>query len=315
MLKTNDILKSIEFVVKNSKHVKINQKNIKQILKLISNEKKDVHCSNLNIKSLKEEEKILFFLICNSLSFCFWRKPKWKMEYEGKEYSGYFGIFNSIAKAVNENKDILDINYLKNISIDEFNYILRGTATIPLLGKRYDILKELIEEIEKVGNLYNLFLQAKSDEELLKIILDNFSNFKDVSIYKGVSIYFLKKAYLLVEDLYNSINQIKDNIKNTFNLLAGADYKLPQVLREFGIFEYSNELKELIDNKIELKHDSEMEIELRANTIYAVELIRKVLNAKGIKLSSMSIGTSIWLLSKKEEYKNHPYHLTETIYY
>lgn len=98
-------------------------------------------------------------------------------------------------------------------------------------------------------------------------------------------------------------------------MIGCADYKIPQVLRHLGILEYSNYLSNLIDNKQILEHDSEMEIEIRANMLYAIELIKEKLHQEGINMNSVQIDNALWLLSKNKKYKDKPHHLTKTIYY
>ena len=52
-----------------------------------------------------------------------------------------------------------------------------------------------------------------------------------------------------------------------------ADYRVPQILRHLKIFEYSDHLAKIVDNNIELAYSSTEEIEIRAATVLAVELI------------------------------------------
>ena len=52
-----------------------------------------------------------------------------------------------------------------------------------------------------------------------------------------------------------------------------ADYRVPQILREFNILTYSEILADKIDNFIELEYSSQHEVEIRALTIIAVEKI------------------------------------------
>jgi plasmid maintenance system killer protein len=60
-------------------------------------------------------------------------------------------------------------------------------------------------------------------------------------------------------------------------LTAFADYKVPQILRLQNILEYDHNLEEKIVKKIEILHDSEEEIEIRANTVQAIERIKGLL--------------------------------------
>lgn len=60
-----------------------------------------------------------------------------------------------------------------------------------------------------------------------------------------------------------------------------ADYRVPQILRHLGIFEYSDELAKLIDTETELGFSSRYEVELRACTIMAVDMIMAEIKASG----------------------------------
>ncbi len=52
-----------------------------------------------------------------------------------------------------------------------------------------------------------------------------------------------------------------------------ADYRVPQILRHLGIFEYKASLCDKIDNEEELPYSSEEEVEIRAATVIAVEML------------------------------------------
>ncbi len=100
-------------------------------------------------------------------------------------------------------------------------------------------------------------------------------------------------------------------IKNLQHLTAFADYKLPQILRMFGVLEYVDELAEKVDNIIEISYNSREEIEIRAATIWAVELLRQ----KVQKLTAMEIDNALWLISREIKDEAKPYHRTRTIFY
>lgn len=317
MIEREKILESIKYVVNNSSHVYIDDKKIKDIIPILEENKKTawLDSSFLEVEKFTEEQVILYMLLCESLNFCYWDSNiKWKIEYNGEWYSGSFGLFYAISKAIKNGYNLLDINYLDRMTEKDLDSIFCGTTSIPLLKERYEILKGLVSELKNIPNLRELF-NVESDIELLNVIVDNFSNFRDISNYKGKDIYFYKRAILLVGDLILNVDCIKNKINNDDNMLACADYKIPQLLRHFGILNYSNELVYEIDNKHLIPHDSEMEIEIRANMIYAIELIKKELQKNGINMNSVQIDNSLWLLSKNKEYKDKPHHLTKTIYY
>ncbi len=315
MLTHEDIINSIKRVCDKSTHVHINKDKIKEAHVYFQGFQKEwLPNDKLGINNFKVEDKIKYLIICESLNFCFWDTPiKWKIEYQNVWYSGSYALFFSITKALQNGYDLLNPEYLEKIDINTIDEIFKGTTSIPMLEERLSILKELANEFKTFN--YEDFLNVHSDIELLNKIITNFSNFKDISIYKGDKVYFFKRAMLLVGDLLSNVEEIKNNILNNDNMLACADYKIPQVLRHLGILEYSEDLKELIDNKKEVIHDSEEEIEIRAGMLYAIELIKKELEDKNIHLNSSEIDNSLWLLSKNPDFKEHPHHLTRTIYY
>ena len=104
-------------------------------------------------------------------------------------------------------------------------------------------------------------------------------------------------------------------LKNIDKLTACADYKLPFVLRRLGIFSYSDYLADKIDNQIQIDKDSEEEVELRANTIWVVELIKQKVKKKIAHADSIHVNDHIWILGQKKLKNDKPYHLTRTTSY
>ena len=317
MITREEILNSIKYVVDNSNYVSINENNIDNVISLLSQSKKEpwLNRDYLDLEKLSQEQVLLYLILCESLNFCYWDSDiKWKIEYKGKWYSGSFGLFYAISKAINNGYDLLNIGYLENVTIEELDEIFKGTTSIPLLKERFKIIKQLVSEFKQISNLPKS-MSANNDIELLNTIISHFSNFRDISLYKDREIYFFKRAILLVGDLILNISSINQSVKNDDNMTGCADYKIPQVLRHLGILEYSDDLATLVDEKKEIKHDSEMEIEIRANMLYAIEIIKEKLHQNGIDMNSVQIDNALWLLSKNKEFKDKPHHLTRTIYY
>ena len=317
MITKEEILNSIQFVVNNSKYVKIKEENIENAINLVTNNEKKswLNSDLLDLNKYSQNQIIMYLILCESLNFCYWDSDiKWKIEYKGEWYSGSLGLFYGISKAIQNGYDLLNIDYLEKMTIEQLDEILKGTTSIPLLEERYEIIKQLVQELKNIDDLSKA-LDSNNDIELLNNIINNFSNFNDISIYKGKKVYFFKRAILLVGDLIENVKSIKEKVKNDSNMLGCADYKIPQVLRHLGILEYNEELAQIVDSKQQLKHDSEMEIEVRANMLYALELIKNKLHQKGIEMNSTQIDNILWLLSKNKEFKAKPYHLTRTIYY
>lgn len=99
------------------------------------------------------------------------------------------------------------------------------------------------------------------------------------------------------------------------NLTACADYKLPWILRKLGILSYSESLAREVDTKVEIPHGSEEEVEIRAGTIWANELIKQKLKKRIPKIDSIHINDHLWLLSQARLPNDKSYHLTRTTAY
>lgn len=159
--------------------------------------------------------------------------------------------------------------------------------------------------------MYNI----KKDTNLLKYITTNFPSFDDKSTYKGKTIHFNKRATLLVNDLFHLSQAINKNLENVNNLSGYADYGIPRTFRDYGILKYKEELKNKIDSEEEILHNSEMEIEIRANMLYVIEIIKEKLNSKNIPINSVELDNLIWQMGKRiNNQKSISHHTTTTFY-
>ena len=303
----------LKYVVDNSKYVSIDYSNLDNFIDDLG-ETNYIHWSKSLNLNLNEKEWILLSFIIESMNFCFWQKPKWKIKYKDEILTGSNAMFFSIISCVEDNTSFLDIEYLDKIDKESFINILSGLdGNISLIEERYNSFKEIINYI-KNNDFYGEIFSIKSDIELLKYITDHFKFFDDKSVYKNRLIHFNKRATLLVNDLYQVSSTIKNNIGNVNNLGGCADYGIPRTFRDYQILVYADQLKEKIDNEIEIPHDSEMEIEIRGNMLYVIELIKEKLKDKGIIINSVELDNIIWLMGKKMSNRSNSHH-TVTIFY
>ncbi len=230
--------------------------------------------------------------------------------------SGSNALFYSIIKEVQNNPDFLNIDYLYNSTKEELKKVFNAVSgEISLFNERYNNFKETVTFIHDNNSFYNYLYSFKSDIQLEQYIINNLSSFDDKSEYKNHIIHFNKRANLLVNDLYHISKTIRENIGNVNNLTGCADYGIPRTLRDYGILEYAHKLQELIDNEKEILHDSEMEIEIRANMLYVIELIKEGLKKKNIYINSVELDNIIWLMGKKNQDRKSISHHTITIFY
>lgn len=138
----------------------------------------------------------------------------------------------------------------------------------------------------------------------------------DFAIYQGHPVFFYKRAQLLISDIHRRFKDKKvGELKNIDKLTGLADYKIPQALRKIGILEYSPELSEKIDNRILISAGSEGEIEIRANMVWAIELMREEIEKKIPDIKAVGVDSYLWLLAQTKSPNGKPYHLTRTIFY
>lgn len=304
-----------KYVVENSKYVKINSKKVFQFIDELGVPKYEHWSKELKL-DLSEEEWLLLAFIIESMNFCFWQKPKWKILYNGETMSGSNALFFSVIKEVQKNSDFLNIDYLYNLAKNDLYKIFESVeGVVPLFEERYNNFKETISFIHDNDNFYDEIYNIKTDVELLNYIINNIHCFDDKSMYKERVIHFNKRATLLVNDLFYLSKVINSNLENVNNLSGCADYGIPRTFRDYGILEYSKELEQLIDNEKEILHDSEMEIEIRANMLYVIEIIKKELKNKDIVINSVELDNLIWLIGKKNKDRKSIAHHTITIFY
>ena len=309
----NNILESISKVVLDSKKVKINQDKIKEFCHTMdpSTLKHWTHSAPFDFTEYNEEQKAAFLFIFNSISFSYWGKPKWEL-HSDKFTRGTFSLIFALQKAVENKIPLLNPLYLSKITKKDINQILKGNTEIPLLEERVKILKELGKVvILKYNSQFKNILNSNDTVELTKRIVEDFPSFQDHTKYNSKKICFYKRVQLLVSDLNYVLNL---NLRNIDRLTSCADYILPMALKYYNILEYSPDLEKKITSGTILNSESKEEIEIRANTVWAVELIKKELQTRGINLTSMQINDLLWIAGEEIK-KKEKYHLVRSIWY
>ena len=267
------------------------------------------------------ERTVNWILALDAMNFCFWAEkdqPRWSIEYQGETLNGYLAEAAALKRAIEENIPLWDAEYLSTISYEELAHIFRGEQTIPLLEQRLHNVREvgrvLLERYN--GQFVNAIEQTGQNAvKLVLLLAQNFPSFNDVVLYRNRLVRFFKRAQICVADLHGSFGDKSWGIFSDFDqLTAFADYKLPQVLRHFGVLEYHPSLAKCVDNQQLLEAGSEEEVEIRAATVWACELLRREMIHQGHPVTAVEIDLRLWLLGQKSS-DMQPYHRTQTIYY
>lgn len=313
------ILESVKYVVDNSRFVSINKSKLSSFVKTFKNHKKHYWLLDppFDFNKLNKDKKLMLIVIFNAISFSYWGNPYWNVKYKGKEYTrGSWSLMTCIFRALEEGKNILNVKSLSTITKKELGIILRGNTEIPLLEERVKILREIGSVLLKKydGDFSEVIKKSEGDAiKLVEIILDSFPSFQDFAYYNHKKILFQKRAQGLVEGIYFIFGgKGYGKLRNINSLTALADYIIPNMLRKIGILEYSEKLIDKIDNKTVLKKGSSEEVEIRANTIWAIELIRRDLESQNIKVSALNVNDYLWTVGRKAK---TPFHLTRTTSY
>ena len=312
-------------IYKNSKNVKINENKINFFSQQIIEGKTKLNFPNWCDSHFKPETVdfeyfLRYIFVIDTLNYCFW--PNFPFE--------YYDLSKNLYEILKNNIKFFEIDFLKNIQAKDLKENL-FKCDFCLLEERARMLREVFNVISLYfNNSCREFIKKcnKNAVQLVKNIIDNFCCFRDQAIYNGEQVFFYKRAQILVSDLYiaykdlikvtgkNEINEVLDFGTSINNLTMFADYRVPQILREMEILEYSKQLSEKIDNKVELLHGSIEEIEIRAATIISVEKIKNKLIEAGMKnVLSIEIDIYLWENGEKIKDKAKPHHRTLSIFY
>lgn len=264
-------------------------------------------------------------LLLDALNFCFWGEPgqpRWRVEWRGQTFDGYAALAAALSRAVEEDHPLWDAAYLAKLTSHELGKILRpvaGSPQIPLFEARLAHAREVGEVLTAryEGQFARAYDAAGgSAVSLVLLLAREFSSFADISEWRGTRVPFLKRAQICVADLNAAFHgQRWGAFADLAALTAFADYKLPQFLRSQKVLVYAPELAAKIDAYQPIPAGSEEEIEIRAATIWAVELLRRALDQQGISRPASAIDYRLWAESQKHVAGERPYHRTRTINY
>ena len=264
-------------------------------------------------------------LLLDALNFCFWGepgRPRWRVEWRDQSHDGYDALAAALSRAVADGLPVWDADWLADLEAETLEVVLRpeaGAPMIPLFAERLTNAREVgrILRDSYDGLFANVVEDAEYDAVTLALALEReFSSFADVAMWDGRPVPFLKRAQICVADLRAVTGGVGVGaIRGVERLTAFADYKLPQLLRRFGAIQYAPELAATVDSYTLIAAGSAPEVEIRAATLWAVELLRRALERHGQQHSAAEIDYRLWSASQTRTPDERPYHRTRTIYY
>lgn len=272
-----------------------------------------------------EREHAQFILVAAALNFSFWPEPgavKWTHPHkDGRTLTGALALGESLLAAQERCVPITDAAFLERVTTEELRAVLGGVGELPMLDERRRVLNETgraLRAHHRCQFAHLLDEAGGSAQKALALLLQDFPSFRDVTSYDGHPVHLLKRAQILISDLWfvfagDGPGQFDD----IDTLTAFADYKLPQLLRATGALEFHPSLADLVDRGVPLAYGSREEVEIRAVTVQVIERLRDRLDElAGRHVHICKLDSLLWALSQRDGWtEGTPHHRTRTIFY
>ncbi|KAI9803367.1 MAG: hypothetical protein M1833_000885 [Piccolia ochrophora] len=277
----------------------------------------------------KDEATVDFIFTMDLLNFCFWSEKggeeRFQVEYQGKRWTGYWSLVAALRRAVDEDIPITSSDFWQNedeCSIDVLKGVFRSATDeeIPLFKERVECLREAGQRFH--CRFSNCIKEANgSAAALVNLLAEHFPCFRDEIRFEGKRVRFLKRAQILVADLWacfegKGYGEFHDIDKITMF----ADYRIPQMLHTSGCLYYSPVLDFHIRSFKPIESGHSWEIQLRGCSIWCVELIRREIVRQHPEAAVNAILIDFFLYDSMKEIEAAgneaiPHHRTRSIWY
>lgn len=285
-----------------------------------------------------EDNRIIeFFGVADAINFHFTTDPKTGQKFDveypkgsGQVWTGSMAMAACLKRAMDEGMLIASPLFLMSLTMRDMGYIFRHKTTpMPMLYERHVNLLNLGMTLHgECINFKDIFEMAdyrafNEGTGIVEKIVDLFKCYRDESPWYGCRAQFQKRAQLLALEYYGRAKSSKTlpQLKDPENIGPIADCAVPKTLRAMGILEYAPALAEKVDNGVEIPKDSDMEIEIRAQTIFAVKALIEKINfwrdwyLQKPKVTVAEVDYILWSLGRDPKYSASRRHYTETTAY
>ncbi len=313
------IRNSCEAVADNSRFVKINHDKIVNYAKNLPLDiAQNPVMDEVNHFVGEPADTAAFFFILDSINFGSGYFPYLK-KYEGK--TGYFTVAFLLAEFFRKNgRPTCDdlVGFTPELAAKIFRQDLENPEVMELMQMFSSALKELGEFVGTNFKSDFLFMLESCDGSAENLVetLAKMPMFGDHFLYHNKEVLFYKRAQIAVSDLEIAF---KGEAPGKFNdiekLTIFADNLVPHVLKLDGVLTFSEELENRIQKGELIDSGSDEEIEIRAVSLHAVELIKRELHQAGALISSQGLDYLLWNRGQEAFYRKMPRHCTKTFFY
>jgi len=182
-----------------------------------------------------------------------------------------------------------------------------GHELMALFCRALNELGTRVQE-EHLGRFLALARAGEGSAERLVEILAGWPTWHDVSSYDGKRVPFFKRAQIAAADLHLAGLAPAHDIAR---LTSYADNLVPHVLRLDGVLEFDDALVSRIEHGLLLEHGSPEEVEIRACTLHAAELLVEAHGAT----TAMAVDNALWNRGALPRYKTRARHRARTTAY
>ncbi|TWU78848.1 hypothetical protein ED733_007524 [Metarhizium rileyi] len=283
----------------------------------------------------KDESTVAFIFTMDLLNFSFWSElpddERFAIEYRGKRWTGYWSLVAAMQRALSENIPITDPHYWQNeqeCNLESLRHVFRSSTEeeMPLLQERLDCLREsgrVLYERYNCSFTNVISTAGGSAAELVNLLARDFSCFRDEHYFEGRNkpVRFLKRAQILVADIWACFEgRAYGKFRDIDKITMFADYRIPQILTTMGALYCSPPVAAAIKDKKMFKSGHRWEMQLRACSIWCVELIRREIARAHPGTHVNAILIDFFLYDRMKELEaagkeQFPHHRTRSIWY
>jgi hypothetical protein len=311
------IRESCAEVADGARWVKINHAKLMQYPEILElNLKILEHTSEHHLLG-KGDDTLAFFLILDSINFGSGYFPYLK----DKDLSGYYTVAKKLKEHCEKN-GVPTAAELRRMTTAQCAAIFGQETTnlhmqelMELFALALNDLGEWVTD-QYAGDYQGFLKQSKHAEEAVLALL-KMPFFRDIARYGRNEVYFLKRAQILLQDLRlaepnHSLLQFDD-----FNQLTiFADNVIPFVLKADGVLSYHSWLEERIHKEELIASRSYEEIEMRACSVHAVEILKAVISEELKEITVAQLDFCLWNRGQKlKKLTDAKRHRTRCVFY
>jgi hypothetical protein len=267
-----------------------------------------------------------FFLVGNSLNFAFddfATGETFETTYAGESWIGGYALWASLTRAMETGLDITDGAVLRELTLDQTRRMFSAKQSIPFLEDRHRILTNLGTRLcERLDGHFHSEFSPEGDHHsyddgsgIIEFLTREFPGaYADTREYNGRTVYFDKEAKLSIGMVQGRFRDSPEyTIADCDEMTIFADYLIPALLRDNGIFEYSDELARAVDSRRLLPEGGQMEVEIRIATILTGErLLDRINSTRSDPINGLHLDQALWRTGRNRDLVHH---FTETTTY